>query len=592
MGSTKQSWAYGATFEAFDHRQQTPEAAYEEATAGAYTIVTQWRLNSGNFEQEQDGQIKLYALCKGSKMMEHGICYSPTWTTFKPPYKNNGPNAQFSDVDFFNVAFEGLWKSRGDLRALGGTGFTLLRLYNWGPTRGWNGSVGDAHLPFLDHAKERGLKVIVPVSNYFLSSDQYAWGADGRPNSDYSFGSAPNLIQTALVNFVSSVTRSDKLHPAVHSFSVGNEIDYNTMKDQGGPAVEPSVRLARALWWIVNLQAQLAKMGAKAPLTIVISNADQGNDPPPNQNKLYPYWFQAFVNGVQAGETYPKGTVVDPPGSTTAFVNACKGLSAFDWYKDWFYNSVCIYQYGEGLKATLRQYDKWKKGSENSTNWPGQQFEVPLLLTEIGVRHRPPDSFPTDDQTFIQITRDIAEAIRDYYNSASRLMGYCLYSFNDEVWLDPKVGANWGIFRNGPVAEQKSTGTTRVSYGTFPTVNYPVEKLTSLRSAKGVRVIDRLSEIFSGDAGRLYIANYGSTALAKLVRSEGGKDFKVAVGPTSFATVNTKDVTGALPWHIMNSPTLTAATINSLPAIAAFAPNVLTAYPYLTAVAYPCGMIC
>jgi hypothetical protein len=56
--------------------------------------------------------------------------------------------------------------------------------------------------------------------------------------------------------------------------------------------------------------------------------------------------------------------------------------------------------------------------------------------------------------------------------------------------------------------------------------------------------------------------------------------------------VNTKDVTGALPWYIMNSPTITAATINSLPAIAAFDPNVLTAYPYLTAVAYPCGMIC
>ena len=152
-----------------------------------------------------------------------------------------------------------------------------------------------------------------------------------------------------------------------------------------------------------------------------------------------------------------------------------------------------------------------------------------------------------------------------------------------------------------PVIERRSsavacTGETKVSYGTFPAVNYPVQKLISLRSKAGVRIIDRLSEIFSGDAERLYIANYSPTAVVKLVKPQGGGgERKVPMGPTSFATVNTKDVTGALPWHIMNSPTLTAATVNSLPAVAAFDPNVLTAhvaYPYLTAVAYPCGMIC
>jgi len=89
----------------------------------------------------------------------------------------------------------------------------------------------------------------------------------------------------------------------------------------------------------------------------------------------------------------------------------------------------------------------------------------------------------------------------------------------------------------------------------------------------------------------LYVANYGPSALAKLVRPQSGNDVKVAVGPKSFATVKARDVAGPLPWHIMNSPTLTAATVNSLPAIAAFDPNVLTAvfYPYLSAVAHPAG---
>jgi glycosyl hydrolase family 18 (putative chitinase) len=65
LGILKSKLAYGATFEAWPGRQQTPEDAYAKATAGGYTTVTQWRLNSRNFQEEQDGQVKLYRLCKG-----------------------------------------------------------------------------------------------------------------------------------------------------------------------------------------------------------------------------------------------------------------------------------------------------------------------------------------------------------------------------------------------------------------------------------------------------------------------------------------------------------------------------------------------
>jgi hypothetical protein len=67
LGIEKAKLAYGATFEDNDDksRQQTPEDAYKKATEGGYTIAMQWRLNSGNFAQEQDGQVKFYALCKG-----------------------------------------------------------------------------------------------------------------------------------------------------------------------------------------------------------------------------------------------------------------------------------------------------------------------------------------------------------------------------------------------------------------------------------------------------------------------------------------------------------------------------------------------
>jgi hypothetical protein len=64
LGIDQSKLAFGATFEQ-GPRQQTPTEVYQSATAGEYTIVTQWRLNSGNYQQEQDGQIQLYMLCKG-----------------------------------------------------------------------------------------------------------------------------------------------------------------------------------------------------------------------------------------------------------------------------------------------------------------------------------------------------------------------------------------------------------------------------------------------------------------------------------------------------------------------------------------------
>jgi hypothetical protein len=64
LGIDKAKLAFGATFEE-GPRQETPQDVFQEASTGGYTVVTQWRLNSGNFQQEQDDQVTLYKLCKG-----------------------------------------------------------------------------------------------------------------------------------------------------------------------------------------------------------------------------------------------------------------------------------------------------------------------------------------------------------------------------------------------------------------------------------------------------------------------------------------------------------------------------------------------
>ena len=55
--------AYGAKFES---NYQTAQNAYQGYEQGGYTVITQWRLNSDNYEYEQAQQKELYQLVMGS----------------------------------------------------------------------------------------------------------------------------------------------------------------------------------------------------------------------------------------------------------------------------------------------------------------------------------------------------------------------------------------------------------------------------------------------------------------------------------------------------------------------------------------------
>ena len=431
----------------------------------------------------------------------HGINYSPTWIGWAP-----GQPGQLSDSDFFNDAFEAMWNTgttggnspqnyRNDLGAISDAGLNLIRLFNWGPTRGWNGTKGDGHIKALNRAKALGMKVIVPVSNYFLSDDQYAWNG-AEPDSSFSFSSAPAGIQSDLTNFVSSVTVSGAIHSAVHSFSVGNEIDLNNMVGQGtsGP-VSPTSRLKRVIWWLINLQAKLAS--SDLLFTSPISDGDQGG----TESSTPSYWFQAIVNGVTSSTSLPNGTVV---GSGATFESTVSGLSAAaPTYTGWYYNSVNIYTTGSKLSSTIGQYDLWSSNTKNSLNWPGQQFAVPLMLTEVGYnRGGGVVTAAAQETQYTTVVTDIVTEIETYLAGAtsSLLIGYCIYEFSDETTLN----ANWGVNMvesptesGGNVLYSAATGVTAVSFGSFPTVNYPVQELYSVKSTGGTTLLDAIKSAIS-----------------------------------------------------------------------------------------------
>ena len=71
-------------------------------------------------------------------------------------------------------------------------GANTLRLYQWRPN--------ENHKPFLDHCKQRGLKVLLPISNNVAFSPN--WRAD-----------------------TTAIVRASKAHLAVAMWVVTNELD-------------------------------------------------------------------------------------------------------------------------------------------------------------------------------------------------------------------------------------------------------------------------------------------------------------------------------------------------------------------------------
>lgn len=453
-----------------------------------------------------------------------GVDYSPTW----PGWVVGVNGTQTGDSDFANDAFQSLWANaymaapandtsvpvdngtnyRDDLRTIAEAGYNLVRLYDWDMARGTTetSNVGLDHINFLDYADSLGLKIVVPVSDYFLSGGEYAW--NGKPDTipaDYAFSHAYSDIQTDFTQFVASITdpTTGNVHAAIHSIDVGNEGDLG----QGIAGTTPSHFLYRTIWWIVNLHQQINgtgngpdgnpvtnPSGPVVQLTATFSNGDQGLG--------IGSWFNCLIEGVKKGQATP--TVMNGDSS---FADAVTGLKAAD--ADWasyYYNSTNISQGPTGLAATLALYDS------GASPWPGSGCAIPLLLMELFTPNRNTFPDPTD-----QVTAAVgqAQALETYLAthgagtpaSTTYLMGYNYFEFNDEQ--DVKLT---GLFQYGSSGTQASTGVTSVSYPpySFSTATFPVYPLTPTMGPAGTgSLIDQLIACFPLEG--TIVAAFGGT---------------------------------------------------------------------------------
>eukprot|EP00966_Prymnesium_polylepis_P215517 4990898-Prymnesium_polylepis.1 len=96
-------------------------------------------------------------LLDGLPYVVRGMAYSPL-SSYSTRFT--------SPPDLFTMAHRAVWER--DLVAISAAGANTLRLYNWNP------ALHEFDLSFLDTAITMGLRVIIPISNYFLGQPSLA----------------------------------------------------------------------------------------------------------------------------------------------------------------------------------------------------------------------------------------------------------------------------------------------------------------------------------------------------------------------------------------------------------------------------------
>lgn len=431
-----------------------------------------------------------------------GVDYHGFW----PGWQSKG-GTQTEDSDFATDAFASLWGKgfqqayqpsfskpadngtnyRDDLGTLAHEGFNLIRLYDWNPARGTSPGApfeGLDHINFLNYAKSLGMKVVVPVSNYFLSNNQYAWNSV-TPDASYSFDSATQLIQEGFKRFIASITdpTTGKIHESV-LISVANEPDYLTGPLADAPVTDASQALSRMNWWIYNLHKQInGPDGATGPDglpvvngssgTIVPIGATFGNGDETGQNGS---WFKALVSGAQQGQGLPSVW-----NNATTFGAPVIGLSQVDpSFESYYFNSFNIGQsnttppYINGITRTLELLDN------GASPWPGETFNVPMMLMEVFTPNR--NEYRSDAEMAKAAVRE-AQDIEAYLalhnagtpRSTTNVMGYNYFEFNDETGARSKLT---GLYLFTNESRDAHTGGTSLYSGGFGDLTFPVVKLT------------------------------------------------------------------------------------------------------------------
>jgi hypothetical protein len=359
-----------------------------------------------------------------------GMCYS----AFPAPYDPSSANSTciFSGSDVANNPMEPLWgkgftsasgmrfQGRDDLRDINSMGVNLIRLYDWAPR--------DRHLNFLNYCQQLGLKVLAPVSNYFLIRGQ---GFENRATH------IPNLIRSFSTTGIQDQAGTD-YHPAVAGITLGNEPHIGNKF-----GVTEAVEFTKD--WVRIEQEQFSGFRTP-PIGHPVDFGRYNNDP-------YPQW-----------------------GFWTSLLGRLAGTTIRD-----LQNRLFLAPQPQNDATYL--FDNAESSGKGYVELTYNRFHKPLLFTEIGnsrsrCGHTNPETHQCDlwvaNPNYLevvegQLTRSIAYGAQH----PEQLKGICYFQFDDKVWVCPT-----GDPPGGYCPSEGTFGAVSHTNNVLFTVNYVPQDFT------------------------------------------------------------------------------------------------------------------
>lgn len=327
-----------------------------------------------------------------------GVAYSAI-----PAKYIGAPSGPFFDSDATADAFQAIWGSkdgcgRNDLETMAALGVNLVRLYDYNYQRGsteWQ-TGGNGHIAFLDKAQSLGMKVIIPVSNYNFKN------VDEQGNHPWE------NIENTVTQIVNSVKKNGAIHPAVHSFSIGNELDLNKDDETWVKLIPKAVRVA----------GLIHKLAPDHYMTVPISNADEKK-----------------------------------------FYQELRTQLPSELYQNRFYNAVQTFKLkdGDDLKNNILQ------------SYDNQNLGVPMVITELGTSNITIGSVDKKVDAVLGQASAVREYMDA--NPQSLVKGFAIFEWQNSNWKRNNGPVNsestFGIQAYGPVLCQSKTGV----FGMGHTVN-------------------------------------------------------------------------------------------------------------------------
>ena len=419
-----------------------------------------------------------------------GVCYQPI-----PENAVGQPNTPwFESSDVCTEQFSALYgdgnvagvrvtigNARHDVDEMQQASFNVIRMYDWnGQATGaaksncdWNqqGPIppegGNGHLRFLDYCHAHGIKVIVPISNYVVKA---------FPEDTYG-----NTWQNLTDGIINSCKLSDTtLHPAVHSFSVGNETDIPASSDSPS---NNNQGLDRACQIVNRVLDNPAVVQAGVMATIPISNRRNGQYP--NQDES-PFDLMEMMRD---GGTHTVS------GVTSTIANANRIVR----YEK-FYNSLQAFQQNdEYVEQILDPYDDRFASSTHQpklifTEWGYPKF-VSGVCTEW--QKRP---LPQTDQDQADLLVAAMRDTWDYFtdNPDTLFRGICVFQWQDSRSASAEgCNTTFGLHKYADGSKGRAEFDCYFCGGACWTPgSYDIDPLREIRTTEGTLITEAIEEIW------------------------------------------------------------------------------------------------